>query len=121
MLSLFLWSWPINPIFAQLPLNLLKLADTVLKLSAGLVKKTEKILHLLEARQKENERLKDAVNQLKNRVEELELVNKDLENKYKALRIARAASGDSEKNLALKLRINELVREIDKCIAQLNR
>jgi hypothetical protein len=97
------------------------LAETALKLSAGLIKKTEKILHLLEARQKENERLKDTVNQLKNRVEELELANTDLENKNKSLKIARAVSGDNEKNLALKLRINELVREIDKCIAQLNR
>ena len=97
------------------------MADSVLKLSSGLIKKTEKILHLLEARQAENERLKDSVNQLKNRVEELESANRSLENKYKSLKIARAASGDSDKNLALKLRINELVREIDKCIAQLNR
>lgn len=97
------------------------MADSALKLSAGLVKKTEKILHLLEARQKENVQLRVAVNQLKNRLEELELANKNLENKYKSLKIARAASGDNEKNLALKLRINELVREIDKCIAQLNR
>jgi hypothetical protein len=97
------------------------LADTVSKLSSGLVKKTEKILHLLEARQKENEQLKDTVNRLKNRVEELEIAHADLENKYKSLRIAKATSGDDEKNLALKLRINELVREIDKCIAQLNR
>lgn len=97
------------------------MADTALQLSAGLIKKTEKILHLLDTRQKDNERLKDAVNQLKNRVEELELANKDLENKNKSLRIAQAVSGDNEKNLALKLRINELVREIDKCIAQLNR
>jgi hypothetical protein len=97
------------------------LADSALKLSSGLIKKTEKILHLLDTRQKENERLKDSVNQLKNRVEELELANKKLENQYKSLRISKAVSGDSEKNLALKLRINELVREIDKCIAQLNR
>ena len=97
------------------------MADQVLKLSSGLLKKTEKILHLLEARQKENERLKDSVNQLKNRVEELESANRELENKYKTIRIAKNASSDNESNLALKLRINELVREIDKCIAQLNR
>lgn len=97
------------------------MADSVLKLSSGLLKKTEKILHLLEARQKENERLKDNINQLKNRVEELESANKSLENQYKSLKIARSVSGDNEKNLALKLRINELVREVDMCIAQLNR
>lgn len=97
------------------------MAETALKLSSGLIKKTEKILHLLEARQKENVQLRVAVNQLKNRVEELESANKNLENKYKSLKIAKVASGDNEKNLALKLRINELVREIDKCIAQLNR
>ncbi len=97
------------------------MADSVLKLSSGLIKKTEKILHLLEARQTENERLKDSINRLKIRVEELESANQSLENQYKSLKIAKTVSGDSEKNLALKLRINELVREVDKCIAQLNR
>lgn len=100
---------------------MLKVADSVLQLSSSLVKKTEKILHLLEARQKENERLKETLNQLKNRVEELETENKNLENQYKTLKIARSVSGETEKNLALKLRINELVREVDRCIAQLNR
>lgn len=97
------------------------MADSVLKLSSGLIKKTEKILHLLEARQTENERLKDSISRLKIRVEELESANQSLENQYKSLKIAKTVSGDSEKNLALKLRINELVREVDKCIAQLNR
>jgi hypothetical protein len=58
---------------------------------------------------------------LQNRVEELETLNSKLDEQNKAIRIARHVSGDTDKNLAIKLKINELVREIDKCIAQLNR
>jgi hypothetical protein len=35
--------------------------------------------------------------------------------------VAKTVADTDEKNLALKLKINELVREIDHCIAQLNR
>ncbi|HTL80198.1 MAG TPA: hypothetical protein VL651_00765 [Bacteroidia bacterium] len=71
--------------------------------------------------QKENLRFKEQISRLKVRVEELEKLNKKLEDQNSVLRISKSVSGDNEKNLALKLRINELVREIDKCIAQLNR
>ncbi|HEU4717792.1 MAG TPA: hypothetical protein VFU15_08155 [Bacteroidia bacterium] len=83
--------------------------------------KTEKMLALSEALKKENIRLASDIGRLKNRVEELEAANRLLEEKYKDLRIAGKVSGDTDRNLALKLRINELVREIDKVIAQLNR
>jgi uncharacterized protein YoxC len=87
----------------------------------GLKSKTEKMLHLQEALQKDNVQLKLKINKLQSRVEELETSKSKLEDQYKALRIAQNVSGDNDKNLAIKLKINELVREIDKCIAQLNR
>jgi hypothetical protein len=83
--------------------------------------KTEKVLHLQEALQKDNARLKLDVSKLESRVEELEALNKKLDEQNKIIRIAQNVSGNTDKNLAIKLKINELVREIDKCIAQLNR
>lgn len=92
----------------------------------GLVKrlrtKTEKIVALQEALQKDNNLLREQVKKLKSRVEELEEAKSKLEDRHNALQFAKAASGETnDQNLALKLKINELVREIDKCIAQLNK
>lgn len=87
----------------------------------GLKAKTEKMLHLQEALQNDNTQLKLKINKLQSRVEELETSKSRLEDSYKTLQIAQNISGDNDKNLAIKLKINELVREIDKCIAQLNR
>jgi predicted nuclease with TOPRIM domain len=90
--------------------------------------KTEKVLHLQEALQKDNNQLKLKLSKLQSRVDELETLNKKLDEQNKIIRIAQNVSGpkdssrsDNDKNLAIKLKINELVREIDKCIAQLNR
>lgn len=87
----------------------------------GLKAKTEKMLHLQEALQNDNVQLKLRINKLQSRVEELETSKSKLEDSYKTLQLAQNISGDNDKNLAIKLKINELVREIDKCIAQLNR
>ncbi len=87
----------------------------------GLKAKAEKLLHLQEALQKDNVQLKLKISKLQSRVDELETSKSKLEGQYKTLQIAQKVSGDNDKNLAIKLKINELVREIDKCIAQLNR
>ncbi len=87
----------------------------------SLKSKTEKMLHLQEALQKNNAQLVLKVSKLQSRVEELEALNSKLDEQNKIIRIAQNVSGDTDKNLAIKLKINELVREIDKCIAQLNR
>ncbi len=94
----------------------------------GLKAKTEKMLHLQETLQADNAQLKLKVSQLQGRVEELETAKGKLEDQYKILKLAHNVSAqkdssrsDNDKNLAIKLKINELVREIDKCIAQLNR
>jgi hypothetical protein len=45
----------------------------------------------------------------------------ELEEKNKVLTMAKSLSDTSEGNLESKRKINELVREIDKCIALLNK
>ena len=44
----------------------------------------------------------------------------ELEEKNKVLKLANNISGAEGKNTEVKLKINELVREIDKCIALVN-
>lgn len=94
---------------------------SIASIVASLKSKTEKMLHLQEALQKSNAQLTLKVSKLQSRVEELEALNRKLDEQNKVIRIAQNVSGDTDKNLAIKLKINELVREIDKCIAQLNR
>ena len=94
---------------------------SIASIISGLKAKTEKMLHLQEALRNDNAQLKLKINKLQSRVEELETSKGKLEDSYKTLQIAQNISGDNDKNLAIKLKINELVREIDKCIAQLNR
>jgi cell division septum initiation protein DivIVA len=89
----------------------------------GIRAKTEKVIALHETLNRENELLRKQVKQLKNRVEELEKEQVSFRDELQALRLAGKISGteSTESSLAIKLKINELVREIDKCIAQLNR
>jgi len=96
----------------------MKIVSSILK---GLKAKTEKMLTLQEALLSDNAQLKLKVNKLQSRVNDLEALKSKLEDQYNVLKIAQNVSGDNDKNLAIKLKINELVREIDKCIAQLNR
>lgn len=88
----------------------------------------------LEELDKSIQRLIDKCSRLQNTNEELELtvfnLNKKLnfkqeeicklENKYKVLKMAKSLEGVSNENRDVKLKINEMVREIDKCIALLN-
>ena len=86
--------------------------------------------------------LKNSVHQLMNKCTQLETQNKELSSelaslnsnaiakqaeietlneKYKVLKMAKSLEGASSKNKEVKLKINEMVREIDKCIALLNK
>jgi hypothetical protein len=46
---------------------------------------------------------------------------KELEKKYERIKLSGAILGDGENTVEAKRRINELMREIDKCIALLDR
>ena len=83
--------------------------------------KVEKLVHLHEQLKRENDELQKANAALRTEMEGLAEARKGLDDKYKALKLAKVVSGTNDKNLELKLKINELVREIDKCIALLNR
>ena len=89
----------------------------------GVVQRTRKLLDLCESLQAENDLLKLEVQSLKVAVETGTDKSKQLEEKVKALTVARSLDeagvgelGINEKILDTKQKINDFVREIDKCI-----
>lgn len=84
--------------------------------------KIQNLIHLQEKLQQENTALKQQVSDLKQQLEEKKQVVKDLEEKNKVVRLANKINQNNseEPSQDIKMKINELIREIDKCIANLN-
>ena len=61
-----------------------------------------------------NEELKVDLQERNNRIKELEL-------KYERVKLSGALLGEGENAVEAKRKINDLVREIDRCVALLNR
>ena len=75
--------------------------------------KIDKLIKLYISSLEQNKSLESKIQDLQSELENLQRENKDLNNKLKTTRVASAIS-------EAKMRINQLVREIDKCIALLN-
>ena len=58
---------------------------------------------------------------LKIKLQEREIEIKELEVKYERVKLSGALLGEGENALEAKKKIGELVREIDRCVALLNR
>ena len=85
-------------------------------------KKVSKLIQLYHSVQKEKEDALTVNNQLISDLSEKEKKINSLEEKIKLLRITKSVSTqDDEKNKESRQKINEYVREIDKCIALLNK
>tara|TARA_B100001057_G_C22021818_1_gene633809 strand:+ start:80 stop:373 length:294 start_codon:yes stop_codon:yes gene_type:complete len=71
---------------------------------------------------KNNSLLDEKITLLNNEKLELEGIVKQLKEQVKMLKLAKQIDGEEiEDNKDVKLMINEMVREIDKCIALLNK
>lgn len=92
-------------------------AETLL---AGIEYKLRKLIGQTGTLQEENERLRTEVRQLKAEIEKLETGNIELQEKLKTLKLAKSLNKE-ERRTEVKLKINELVREIDHCIGLLNK
>ena len=64
--------------------------------------------------------LKEENEFLENKLTETKTQIMDLSEQNKVLKLAKSLSGKEGKSTEIKLRINELIREIDKCIAKVN-
>ncbi|MCX6253610.1 MAG: hypothetical protein NTV31_03940 [Bacteroidia bacterium] len=65
--------------------------------------------------------LKNGNEVLKAMLQEREIRIKELEIKYERIKLSGALLGEGENALEAKKKITELVREIDRCVALLNR
>ena len=68
----------------------------------------------------ENQELADQAKFLKEELAQLKSENEGLVKKYDDLKVAKVLSVNDSDKIQMKQRINKIVREIDKCIAQLN-
>jgi len=79
------------------------------------------LIDRLEKEKKDQERLKISSQELQRKVHMLEARISELEQKYSNLKIAKALITESGDVHDAKIKVNRIVREIDKCIALLNR
>jgi len=85
-------------------------------------KKVSKLIQLYQSAQKEKEEILTENNKLKSELSDKDKTINSLEEKIKLLRITKSVSTqDDERNKESRQKINEYVREIDKCIALLNK
>lgn len=81
--------------------------------------KIDKLIKLYISSLEQNKSLESKIQDLQSELENLQRENKDLNNKLKTTRVASAIL-EGNGSYEAKMRINQLVREIDKCIALLN-
>ena len=88
-------------------------------LVSGVKKKAEKLIEKQTTLIGKNDKLSKEIEKLKQELTDKNQQVSELSDKVKLLKIAGSVGGESTKEV--KLKINEMVREIDKCIAQINR
>lgn len=85
----------------------------------------EKVKTLVSQREEAYSKIKnlsDAVQSMEEQLLEKNNLLMELEQKYKVMKMAKSLEGgEVDNNKDLKLKINEMVKEIDKCIALLNK
>lgn len=96
-----------------------------------LMSNTTEAIHLLEDKLKsllsnyeflikENEILLQNNHKLQHQLIESQQILEEQQKKHELLKIAKTIEGSSDNTKNTKLKINALIREIDKCIIQLN-
>jgi hypothetical protein len=83
--------------------------------------RTQKLVELSKALQEQNDLVNLENQSLKVALESSETKRKEMEEKLRVVKLAKSLEGTSEKTLDIKQKINEFVREIDKCIVLLNK
>ena len=74
-----------------------------------------------ESVERSNEMLKNEINRLKNEIQVLEKEKFVLGQKIEQMKLATLLLSGVDENREAKQKINKLIREIDKCIALLNK
>jgi len=88
-------------------------------LVVSLKKKAKQLVTNYQAVLEENKKLSEKVVKLDKEIDDKNQQIEELTNKVNVLKISGSVGNESTKDV--KLKINELVREIDSCIAQINK
>jgi len=83
--------------------------------------KVEKLVNLHEKLMQEYQQLKIQQEQLKSQIHSQQQQISELEEKNRVIRLAQMVSGSDQNTREIKLKINEYIREIDRCLALINR
>ena len=86
----------------------------------SLQSKVEKLIIQHKKSKEDLVQLKEENAFLENKLTEAKAQVVDLSEQNKVLKLAKSLSGKNGKSTEIKLKINELIREIDKCIAQVS-
>ncbi|WP_461788202.1 hypothetical protein [Pedobacter sp.] len=86
-----------------------------------ILQKTNRLIDLCNALQEENQLLQAENKQQKLALEQAKATQGELDEKIRVLKLAKSIEGTSEKTLDIKQKINEFVREIDKCVVLLKK
>jgi predicted nucleic acid-binding Zn-ribbon protein len=84
-------------------------------------RKLDELLDRYNNLKREVEELKDGNKVLQTVLQDREEKVKELETKYERIKLSGALLGEGENGIEAKKKITELVREIDRCVALLNR
>ena len=85
------------------------------------LQKTARVIELCNALQEENDLLKLENQSLKVALDTAKGKNVELDEKLRVTKLAKRIEGASEKSLDIKQKINDFVREIDKCVVLLKK
>lgn len=83
--------------------------------------KLDKLIGFHSKMKSENKLLSEEQERLKDQINLITLKNVELTKKFEDLKFAKSLLGDDSESHEAKIKINRLVREIDKCIALLNK
>ena len=87
----------------------------------GIKQKIQSVKVRLKDQLEENKRLKKQYVDLQEAVQQKQLLIEELEQKNQKLSLVKGIMADGDDKQDARIQINRIVREIDKCIALLNR
>jgi phage shock protein A len=82
---------------------------------------TRKLFHEITGLESDKERLGKQIDELNKEIEITKKENSELSQKIEQLKLATHLLSGVDENKEARLKLNKLVREIDKCIALLNK
>lgn len=93
---------------------------SVTTLVSGIDFKVRKLIERIDILENENVKLQNIIEELKTEIKNQNLMVEDFQERIKILKLAKTLNKE-ESRTEVKLKINELLREIDNCVRLLNK